>query len=191
MPPYMARYSKPEKGDISISNGRVSASTSTALEVVIQHVSRTKIAPSQKKDRASYEIDDMDLKIISNLLAGYSNAEIARKVGKPLSTVQRRTRHLIDRGYVIPAMHLNFKKFGLRRGLLHFKCKSANLQEVVQKISRIKGVESISGYLGSLDVIANVVYADSSEVLGIIGEAQKLDLVADVTWSEEIHSVPI
>lgn len=45
--------------------------------------------------------------------------------------------------------------------------------------------------IGSLDVIANVVYSDSKEVLGIIAEAQKLNLITDATWSEEIHSMPI
>ena len=44
--------------------------------------------------------------------------------------------------------------------------------------------------MGSLDVIANVVHSDSSEVLDIIAEVQKLGLISDVTWSEEIRSMP-
>jgi DNA-binding Lrp family transcriptional regulator len=125
------------------------------------------------------------------MLAGYSNVEIAKKIQRPVSTVQRRTRQLYAEGYTVPVVHLNFSKFGLRRGLLQFKCKSANLKEAVEKISAIKGVESAGAYLGSLDIVANVVYADSKEVLKIIAEAQKLNLITDVTWSEEIHSVPI
>lgn len=74
---------------------------------------------------------------------------------------------------------------------MHFKCETTDLKEAVQRLAAIKGVESVSGYLGSLEVIANVVYADSVEVLDIIGKARDLNLVTDASWSEEIHSVPI
>ncbi|HEX6068065.1 MAG TPA: Lrp/AsnC family transcriptional regulator [Nitrososphaera sp.] len=131
------------------------------------------------------------MEIINYMLAGLSSTEIAQKMKRPLTTVQRRSKRLIDKGYVVGVIHINFKKFGLRRGLLHFKCKTTEMQEAVEKIAAIKGVESASGYLGSLDIIANVVYADSTEVLSIIRKARDMNLVTDVTWSEEIHSVPI
>jgi DNA-binding Lrp family transcriptional regulator len=184
----MAHRVRSEKGNISTSNSRISASSNAAFDVVIQHVANLKKAG---KNGSSPEIDDTDMDIINYMLAGYSSTEIARKTKRPLSTIQRRSRHLLDKGFVISVMHLNFKKFGLRRGLLHFKCKTTDIQEAVEKIASIKGVESANGYLGSLDIIANVVYADSAEVLGIIGEARKLEFVSDASWSEEIHSVPI
>lgn len=184
----MTRYAKSEKGNIATSNSRISSSSSAALDVVIQHVAKMRKAGD--KDFKP-KVDDFDMEIVNYMLAGYSTAEIAQKINKPLSTIQRRSRHLIDRGFVIPVMHLNFKKFGLRRGVLHFKCKTANLKEAVQKIAAIKGVESASGYLGSLEVIANVVYADSADVLDIVAKARDLNLVTDASWSEEVHSVPI
>jgi DNA-binding Lrp family transcriptional regulator len=109
---------------------------------------------------------------------------------KPLSTIQRRSSRLLEKGFVKPAMHLNYKKFGLRRGLLQFTCKGTNLREAAEKIGKIKGVEAVGGYLGSVEIIANVVYADSAEVIEIIAEAQKLGIIYDVKWSEEIHSLP-
>ena len=136
-----------------------------------------------------YGIDSIDLSIIQYMLQGNSNTEIAKLLDKPLSTIQRRTRKLIEAGFVRTSFRLDFKKFGLRKGMLYFKCKSANLKEAVSQIARIRGVESVGAYLGSLDVIANVVYADSIEVLDIISKAQALDLISDVTWSEEIHSI--
>jgi DNA-binding Lrp family transcriptional regulator len=140
---------------------------------------------------SSIKIDETDMEIINYMLAGYSSTEIAEKTRRPLSTIQRRTRNLLDKGYVVDVMHLNFKKFGLRRGLLHFKCKTSDMQEAVDKIAALRSVESVSGYLGSLDLIANIVYADSAEVLEIIGAARDLNLVTDAIWSEEIHSVPV
>jgi DNA-binding Lrp family transcriptional regulator len=161
---------------------------SAAFEVV---VNRMKTLPRKEgTSMREYGIDKTDLEIIRLLLSGYSNTEIGIKIGKPLSTVQRRTRKLIEKGYVHQSTRLDFTKFGLRRGLLYFKCKSANLEEAVEKIYKIRGVASVAAYLGSLDVIANVVYADSKEVLSIISQVQKLDLISDVTWSEEIHARP-
>ena len=186
----MARYAKPERGNTANSNTRVSASGSAAFEVVLDHVNGNG-AQGKLKKKGSPGVDAIDMQVIPLMLAGYSTIEISTKLRIPLSTIQRRTKNLISSGYVVPVVHLNFKKFGLRRGLLQFKCKSANLKEAVQKVSAIRGVESVGGYLGSLDLIANVVYSDSSEVLGMIAEAQKLDLISDVTWSEEIHSMPI
>lgn len=184
----MTRYAKPEKGNISTSNSRISSSSNAALDVVVRHVATMK----KSGDKGiQTKIDELDMTIVNYMLTGYSTLEIAQKVNKPLSTIQRRIKHLTGKGYVIPVMHLNFKKFGLRRGVLHFKCKTTDMHEAVQKIAAISGVESASGYLGSLDLIANVVYADSAEVLDIIGKARDLNLVTDASWSEEIHSVPI
>jgi DNA-binding Lrp family transcriptional regulator len=184
----MVRHVRPENGNIAISNSRISTSSNAALDVVIQHV-----AKMRKTDDKGFKpkIDDMDMAVINYMLAGYSAGEIAQKMSKPLSTIQRRIKRLTDRGFVVSVVHINFKKFGLRRGVLHFKCKTTDLHEAVQQIASIKGVESASGYLGSLDIIANVVYADSAEVLDIIGRARDLNLVSDASWSEEIHSVPI
>ena len=184
----MTRYTRREKGNIATSNSRISASSSAALDVVKQHIANLK---KMGGNGSSPKVDETDIEIINYMLAGYSSVEIAQKTSKPLSTVQRRSRHVMDKGYIVPVMHLNFKKFGLRRGVLHFKCKTTDLQEAVEKLAAIKGVESVSGYLGSLEVIANVVYADSAEVLDIIGKARELNVVTDASWSEEIHSVPI
>jgi len=186
----MTRYARMERGNIANSNTRTSASTNAAFEVVLNHIKNGHTS-NAKKNGSSRNIDEIDMQLLPLMLAGYSTNEIGQKTEKPLSTIQRRVKRLITAGYVVPVLHLNFRKFGLRRGLLQFKCTSANLKEAVRKISAIRGVESVGAYLGSLDVIANVVYSDSSEVLDIIAEAQKLDLISDVRWSEEIHSMPV
>ena len=163
-----------------------------AIKVVLRHIENANRNGKRGQTPISlYDIDDIDMSIIQYMLAGYSNTDIANKMDKPLSTIQRRSRRLVERGIIVPYAHLNYGSFGLRRGLLQFKCKSANLQLAVEKIAAIDGVERASAYLGSLDVIANVVYADSKEVLKTIAEVQKLDLITDVRWSEEIHSLPI
>jgi len=163
-----------------------------AIKVVLRHVGdMNKNGKRGQSSSSLYGVDDIDMGVIQYMVEGYSNADIADKMDKPLSTIQRRSRRLVDRGIIVPYAYLNYSKFGLRRGLLQFKCKSANLQQAVEKIAAIDGIERASAYLGSIDVIANVVYADSKEVLKTIAEVQKLDLITDVSWSEEIHSLPI
>jgi hypothetical protein len=183
-------------GNVQNTNSRTSSGGNAAFDVVIQHHQA-----SQKKGKQGAEtdgnstafrqLDEMDIQIMQYMLSGYSGTDISRNMNKPLSTIQRRSSRLLEKGFMTPVMHLNFKKFGLKRGLLQFTCKGTNLKDATEKIAKIKGVESVGGYLGSVEVVANVVYADSAEVIYIIAEAQKLGIVYDVKWSEEIHSISI
>lgn len=139
----MARSIGAEKGNAATSNSRVGANSNAALEVVVAYMKNGR--KNGKRPRIN-DVDDVDLELMRYMLASYSSTQISRKTGMPLSTVQRRTRNLFVRGYTIQVVHLNFKKFGLRRGLLQFKCKSADLKEAAEKISTIKGVESVGAY---------------------------------------------
>lgn len=158
-----------------------------AFDVIVNNLD--KINGKRKSRMTSYGIDELDVQLIGLILSGITSEDISKQLKTPLSTIQRRKKKILDKGLVHVSYRIDFKKFGLRKGLLYFKCKSANLQEAVEKISRIGGVESASAYLGSLDVIAFVAYSDSKEVLEIIAKAQELDLINEVTWSEEIHSM--
>ena len=52
--------------------------------------------PSYRSDK----LDEVDLKIVNCMLAGDSNQAIAKKLKKPLSKVQRRTRKLVETGSI-------------------------------------------------------------------------------------------
>jgi len=179
----MVRTTQIKGGNENNANGELK---NPAFDVIVRNLD--KINGNRKGQMIAYGVDELDVKMIGLILSGMSNENISKQLKRPLSTIQRRKKKILDNGLVHVLHRIDFRKFGLRKGLLYFKCKSANLQEAVDKISRIRGVESASAYLGSLDVIAFVAYSDSKEVLEIIAKAQELGLISDVTWSEEIHS---
>jgi hypothetical protein len=110
-----------------------------------------------------YDVDDSDLEIIRHMLVGDTGVDIACKTDMPLTTIQRRSQCSLQEGFVIPLIHLNYRKFGLRREVLYLKCKNANLEEAVNYIAKIKGIGSAAAYLDSLNILANVEYGDSKK----------------------------
>jgi DNA-binding Lrp family transcriptional regulator len=194
----MTRAAKSIKTNITNTgnNSKLGMGGNAAFDVLASHIrarnNYTNNQANSKRGTNKYDsFDESDLEIIRYMLAGYTGADIARKTGMPLTTIQRRSKRLLQEGFVIPVTHLNYKKFGLRRGMLFLKCKNADLEEAVKYISKIKGIESAGAYLGSLNLIANVVYVDIKEVLQIVHAIQKLDLINEVTWLEEVYSLPV
>jgi DNA-binding Lrp family transcriptional regulator len=57
-------------------------------------------------------LDDSDLRIIKLLVTGHNNQQIANETKIPLSTVQRKTRIMFEKGYVISRNQINYKRLG-------------------------------------------------------------------------------
>jgi DNA-binding Lrp family transcriptional regulator len=64
-------------------------------------------------------IDDLDLKLLDLLARGNDNKLISAIVNVPLSTIQRRTRKLFEKGLVHSRIELDYRKMGLRKGLTY------------------------------------------------------------------------
>jgi DNA-binding Lrp family transcriptional regulator len=48
-----------------------------------------------------------------------NNKQISAELGVPLTTIQRRTRNIIENGIMNIKIEPNFKRLGIKRGLLH------------------------------------------------------------------------
>ena len=106
-----------------------------------------------------------------------------------MSTVQRRTRKLFEKDLVRMIYQLNFKKLGLRRGLMHVYLTNGNMQSISHQIAGIPGIYSISIHIGNSDIVAQFVFKETKELLDIISECKKLTGVDRVVWSEEVVEV--
>src|SRR5207237_8478450 len=80
--------------------------------------------------------------ILKLLLSGHSNKAIAARLKIPISTIQRRTTKLFERGFLRVNYELNYRKLGLRKGLLHVYLKDGNLEGIADQIARINGIQS-------------------------------------------------
>jgi Lrp/AsnC family transcriptional regulator for asnA, asnC and gidA len=145
---------------------------------------------SDARNTAIYNnLDERDREILRLLISNTSNRAIATKLKIPMSTVQRRTRRLFEKGIVRMKYELNHKKLGFRKGLLHVYLKDGNLQGIAEEISKIRGMESTSIHIGNSDIVGLFIFSEASHLLDIMSECKKIEGVDRVLWSEEVMNI--
>jgi DNA-binding Lrp family transcriptional regulator len=135
-------------------------------------------------------LDDSDLGIIKLLVAGHNNQQIANETKIPLSTVQRKTRIMIKKGYVISRNEINYKQLGYRRGLIHIYLERGDLKQTATRVRKMDSVQTVSLHAGNSDIIGFFLYKNTEQVLGLIDEVKKMEGVGNVVWSEEVYTLP-
>jgi Lrp/AsnC family transcriptional regulator for asnA, asnC and gidA len=138
----------------------------------------------------SYSFDKRDRAILVLMLSGLSNREIASRLKIPMSTVQRRTRKLFEKGIIKNKVSLDYKKLGFRSGILHIYLNDGNIHSAAEQISKIKGMLSTSIHIGNSDIVGFFVFRQADQLLDIISETKKIDGVERVVWSEEVAAMP-
>ena len=96
-------------------------------------------------------LDNTDYRIISLLVIGYDNKQISSTLKIPLSTIQRRTRRILQSGMVKVEYQPNFKLLGIAEGMLHTYLRDGQLKQTAQKISEKEGILSVSIHVGNSD----------------------------------------
>jgi DNA-binding Lrp family transcriptional regulator len=118
------------------------------------------------------ELDEVDKKIIENLLRGKTQSEIAEMIGVTLRTVQNRIKALEDQGYLIKLKEgywvANYQKIGLNMLaviLIDLDVDSKNrIDEIIEHFKKLDFVENIFEIVGSqFDLCMIVRYKDVEE----------------------------
>ena len=144
-----------------------------------------------KKSNLSEGIDKIDIQILDLLTENHSNKHISKTLRIPLSTIQRRVRRLIEKGFVTSKSFIDFTKFGFKSGSLHIYLKNGNVNSILDKASGIKGVTGLEVHIGNSDIIARVVYKDGHDLLDIITKIKNMEGIERIVWSEHIFDHPI
>lgn len=131
-------------------------------------------------------IDGTDVKVLGLLVQNRGNKHISTALKIPLSTIQRRVRNLIEKGFIISKNQIDFTKLGFKSGTLHIYLDDGNFDAILDKVSKLKGVISLEVHIGNSDIIAGVVYKVGSELLQLITTIKKLNSVERIVWSERI-----
>jgi DNA-binding Lrp family transcriptional regulator len=155
-----------------------------------KHSKNSLLGDATVKD--SVKVDDLDLKIIALLVSGQENKEIAQKLDVPLSTIQRRTRRLFESQTVRMKATPNYRQLGYSKGVVHLYINNVEAMKVAQELSEVPGVISVSIHIGNSDIVGEIIYGNSIEVLNVIAACKKIEGVTKVVWSEEVfelHSV--
>ena len=138
--------------------------------------------PTYRSDKP----DELGLKVLSCMLSGDSNRVIATKLKKPMSTIQRRTRQLIEDGLIKTRYELDYNRFGFKKGLLHVYLSNGNSQEILEKLTLHEYIISASIHIGNSDILAEYACFDSVELLKLIADVKKMPHIQKVVWSEEV-----
>ncbi|HJT83774.1 MAG TPA: Lrp/AsnC family transcriptional regulator [Nitrososphaeraceae archaeon] len=151
---------------------------------------RDEVISNDNNKNIGYPLDKTDFRIISLLVLGQDNKEISSTLKIPLSTIQRRTRRILQSGMVKVEYQPNFKLLGIAKGLLHTYLRDGQLRQTAKKISEMDGILSVSIHVGNSDIVSEFVYENSEDLVDIMGAIKQIEGIERVLWSEEIFKLP-
>ncbi len=147
-----------------------------------------KISNQIVKQARAREIDQLDLELVSLLLKGYTNKPIADTTDNLLSTIQRRTRLIFERGLATSKIELDYAKLGFRKGFLALRLTGGKVQLIAKRLQKVEGIISVSANIGTFPIFCTIVYKDVTDLWIILSTIQEHENVKEVLWSEEVYN---
>jgi DNA-binding Lrp family transcriptional regulator len=137
---------------------------------------------------ASQSISTVDKAMLKIMLEpnGYvSTSELAQRLRLPRSTIERRRGHL-EEGYLSIAYTLNLRNLGYRRVDLLIYTGGGSTTAIANELLKLDEVVSVGRSIGehTIDLRAEVIVKDNSELLGLLELVKAMEGVKDVVWSE-------
>ena len=119
-----------------------------------------------------------------------SSRQLEEKLGMPRSTIQRRRRHLEER-YLEHTYSLNLANLGFRRVDLLIYTGGGATQAIAHELLRREEVVYVGRSIGehTIDLRAEVIIKDNSELLGLLELVKAMESVKDVIWSEIVDVI--
>jgi DNA-binding Lrp family transcriptional regulator len=136
------------------------------------------------------ETDKKILKVLLNPAGRVSSHALAAKLGIPRTTVQRR-RNYLEKYFLEFAYSLKLKDLGYRRVDLLIYTGGGSTVEVAEKLLDRDEVVSVGRSIGehTIDLRAEVIVKDNSQLLDLLEEVKGMPSVRDVVWSEIVKIV--
>lgn len=136
------------------------------------------------------QIDKKILKILLNPDGKVSSHALTSKLGVPRTTIQRR-RKFLEKHYLESAYALNLKNLGYRRVDLLIYTGGGNTVTIAKNLLDRDEVVYVGRSIGehTIDLRAEVIIGDNSELLDLLEEVKAMPSVKDVIWSEIVQIV--
>ena len=119
------------------------------------------------------------------MMDNLDNKQISNELKITLSTIQRRSRRLIQKGIITIKAEL----MGFKRGVVHVNIRNSNMDKIANKISNLDLVESVEICLGNSDMTGNIIYKDNIQVIDAISNIKKIAGVEKVSWVEKVCTI--
>ena len=141
----------------------------------------------------SKKISNVDKEILKVLLEPHgtiSTQKLAGKLGVPLSTVQRRRKHL-ETKYLDISYSLKLRNLGFRRIDFFLYTAGGNTSTIGLELLRRKEIVSVGRSVGehTIDLRAEAIIKDSGQLLDLLEAIKAMPNVKDVIWSEIVDVI--
>jgi DNA-binding Lrp family transcriptional regulator len=135
-------------------------------------------------------VDKQILKVLLEPNANFSSRAIEQKLGIPRSTIQRRRKHL-EKMYLAHNYSLNLENLGFRRVDLLIYTGGGGTQAIAKELLKLEEVVYVGRSIGehTIDLRAEVIVKDNSELLGLLELVKAMPMVRDVIWSEIVDVI--
>ena len=135
-------------------------------------------------------IDKILLKVLLQPNGRVSSHELAAKLGIPRTTVQRR-RNYLEKHFLEFTYALKLKDLGFRRVDLLIYTSGGNTRNIAEKLLDRDEVVYVGTSIGehTIDLRAEVIIKDNSQLLDLLEEIKGMPSVRDVIWSEIVQIV--
>lgn len=136
------------------------------------------------------QVDKQILKILLEPDGLISTRVLEQKLGIPRSTIQRRRRHL-EQTYLQHTYSLNLEHLGYRRVDLLVYTGGGATSAIAHELLKRDEVVSVGRSIGehTIDLRAEVIIKDNSELLGLLELVKGMPSVRDVIWSEIVDII--
>lgn len=149
------------------------------------------MVPASLKERK--KLSEVDRRMLQIMLASngkVSSLTISKQLEVPLTTVQRRRKRLesefVEMTYVFRLEKVGWRKANLListdKGMTPVTGRTLLAHSSVTKVCRSIGEHTI-------DLLAEVVFKDNSELLNIIEWIKSTDGVREVIWTESVETL--
>jgi DNA-binding Lrp family transcriptional regulator len=141
----------------------------------------------------SKKLSDVDKKMLQTLLTSsgrVSSLALSRKLEIPLTTVQRRRKRL-ESEFLEVDYSLRLDKLGWRNADLLISTSSGAASSIGKELLSHNAITRVCRSIGehTIDLHAEIVFKNNTELLNVIEWIKRLDGVKDVVWTEPVEVV--
>ncbi|MEM2140711.1 Lrp/AsnC family transcriptional regulator [Nitrososphaera sp.] len=139
------------------------------------------------------KLSTVDKKVLKSLITSkghVSSLLLSKKLGIPLTTVQRHRKRL-EKEFLEYSYNLKVAKFGLRNADILIHIKSGTMEKVAERLLELDRVVSVSRAIGTsnIDLRARIIFQDNLELSKFIEKVRAIDGVGEVMWMESIQQM--
>jgi DNA-binding Lrp family transcriptional regulator len=139
----------------------------------------------------SATLTTVDKKMLQTLLASsgrVSSLALSRKLEIPLTTIQRRRKRL-ESEFLEVAYSLKLEKLGWRNADLLISTSKGTAASIGKELLTHNSITRVCRSIGehTIDLHAEIVFKNNTELLNVIEWIKSLDGVKDVVWTEPVE----